>query len=79
MVNFLKKKVLELSGKSCPVGPELHPPFDASYNKKTIICENQLVRTVNPENHLIRVLKNSDNHGGSQNGDLKKKKNHGGF
>jgi hypothetical protein len=22
--------ILELSGKSCPVGPELHPPFDAS-------------------------------------------------
>jgi hypothetical protein len=34
MVNLKKNKILEFSGKSCSVGPELHPPFDASYNKK---------------------------------------------
>jgi hypothetical protein len=25
-----KNQILALSKKSCPVGPELHPPFDAS-------------------------------------------------
>jgi hypothetical protein len=30
LTGFKKIYILELSGKSCPVGPELHPPFDAS-------------------------------------------------
>ncbi len=32
------------------------------------------MRTINPENRLIRVLQNYDTRGGSQNGDFKKKK-----
>jgi len=37
------------------------------------------VRTVNPENHLIQVLKNSDTRGGSQNGEFKKKEKEPGW
>jgi hypothetical protein len=29
--------LLELSGKSCPLGPELHPSFDASPQSNEIL------------------------------------------
>jgi hypothetical protein len=49
------KTLLELSVKSCPVGPELHPSFDASSHTGSCPQSHEIASNKGMKNGRLRV------------------------